>query len=423
MSSGSYLARFRSATAEFFTGTLAWPAPSGPLLPPPWWQSLRSRIGVDLALRLTGGEKPSVLLLLTAEHAQPLEELLVSLTGADKPAGIKEPTNSAEFDELAAAPLAEKHLRVHHGGYHWENHPLGCDFRFYPTWSGQGLPEGVSYQAGLRFHRPDAEQERRVRKYLAWLDLEEPFTPSVHAVQNLLCRRLLSAGWLTDEYLLFADATLQKRWEDDLRAHFSETTGRIGFREAPIEAGDFSDWLMTGCHTARDSGIPAALPVQAASTFSEEEVSWLVAQSIAWRARAAPGAGPDIFISYASTDFRHAEAVRQHLESIGWRCWIAPRDINVTGLSYTEAIPRALQEVRAVVVLLSPSANLSVHIPRELDLALERKLPLLPLRLVELQPAGQLAYLLRTCQWLDLFGREQNEAMSELAKRLRGLGL
>ena len=423
MSSASYLARFRSVTGEFFTGTLAWPAPSGPLLPPPWWQSLRSPAGVDLALRLTGGEKPFVLLLLTAELAQPLEELLASLRGADKPAGLKTPTNSAEFDGLAAARLTEKHLRVHHGGYHWENHPLGCDFRFYPTWSGQGLPEGVSYQTALRFHNPDVEQERRVRKYLAWLDLEEPFTPSVRAVQSLLCRRLLSAGWLTDEYLLFADATLQKRWENDLRAHFAQTTGRIGFREAPIEAGDFSDWLMTGCHTARDSGIPRELPIQAASTFSEEEVGWLVMQSVAWRATAPAGTGPDIFISYASRDFRHAEAVRQYLESMGWRCWIAPRDINMTGLSYTEAIPRALQQVRAVVVLLSPSANLSVHIPRELDLALERKLPLLPLRLVELEPAGQLAYFLRTCQWLDLFGRDQKEAMGELSRRLHSLGL
>ena len=202
MSLASYLARFRNATGEFFTAILAWPAPPGPLLPSSWWRNLRSQTKVDLALRLTGGDKPSVLLLLTADRGQPLEELLATLRGVDKPVGLREPNDSTGFDELAGARLTDKHLRVHHGDYHWENNPLACDFRFYHTWSGQGLPEAVSYQTAMRFQRPDAEQERRVRKYLAWLELEEPFTPSVRALQHLLAGRLLSAGWLTDEYLL-----------------------------------------------------------------------------------------------------------------------------------------------------------------------------------------------------------------------------
>jgi hypothetical protein len=111
------------------------------------------------------------------------------------------------------------------------------------------------------------------------------------------------------------------------------------------------------------------------------------------------------------------------LERAGWQCWIAPRDITTTGLPYTEAIPRAIQQARAVIVLLSPSANLSVHIPRELDLALARRLPVVPLRLVDLLPTGQLEYLLRTCQWLDVFGRDCGDAMTELDCRLRSLGL
>src|SRR5215475_14596636 len=98
-----------------------------------------------------------------------------------------------------------------------------------------------------------------------------------------------------------------------------------------------------------------------------------------------------------------------------------PRDVNTTGQPYTEAIPRAIQQVRAIVVLVSASANLSVHIPRELDLGLARKLPVVPLRVADVLPAGQLNYLLRTCQWLDLFGRDQGDAMRELSERLRAL--
>ena len=102
-------------------------------------------------------------------------------------------------------------------------------------------------------------------------------------------------------------------------------------------------------------------------------------------------------------------------------CWIAPRDIDRDILPYPEAIVRALAHARAVVVLLSDTANLSVHIPRELDLALERKLSIVPVRLQEVVPEGQLNYLLRTCQWLNAYGRDFRGAIDELVTRLRRL--
>ena len=402
---------------------MSWPAPSGPLLPSAWWRVLRNAGGLDVGLRLTGGATPHVLLLLTANREETITALFDTLAAAATVTELKKPANAAEFDALTGDAISHEHMRVHHEGYHRGDQPLGCDFHLYAAWAGQGLPEGVAYQITLRSVRPGQEQERRVRKYLAWLDLEQPFTPTVRAMQEILSRRLLTPGWLGDEYLIFSNATLRDVWQERIRSQFSETTGRIGFREAPIESGDFSEWLTIGSHTARDCAEPLTLPVQAACTFTDDEIAWLSQQSLAPPAPGSENTTPDVFISYASGDFAHADAARQHLENAGWRCWIAPRDINNTGLPYTEAIPRAIRQVRAVVVLLSPSANLSVHIPRELDLALGRKLPVVPLRLINLLPSGQLDYLLRTCQWLDLFDRNHDDAMSELAVRLRGMGL
>lgn len=423
MASPRYLAKFANAAGEFFATALAWPAPSAPALPASWWQVLRLHSHVDISLRLSAGTPPRVVLILTADAANTLQTLLNALAMIATINGLEQAIDAAAFDVMTRPTFPASHLRVNHEGYHYNGQPLGCDFRLYATWLGQGLSAGLAYQVTLRSHQPDPEQERRVRKYLAWLKMEQPYTPPVRKMLDILSHRLLTPGWLADEYLLFNDTALGADWQTRIQTHFSETTGRIGFREAPIECGDFSDWLSIGCHTARDGGAPTAVPVQGACMFSEDEVLWLAGQNLATQGLNKTTVMPDIFVSYASGDFTVADKTRQHLENRGWHCWIAPRDINTSGLPYTEAIPRAIQQVRAIVVLLSPSANLSVHIPRELDLALARKLPIIPLRIIDLTPIGQLEYLLRTCQWLDVFGRDYREAMTELECRLHSLGV
>src|SRR5262245_36717649 len=366
MAAATYLAQFGNAAGDFFAAAFAWSTPFGPLLPPAWWQALRSNTEADVALRLTAGKNPHIVLLLTADRANTLQALLNALDTTTAPAGIKRPGDAVEFDALTHLDLPHEHLHVNHEGYHRDGQPLGCDFRLYAAWVGQGLSEGMAYQVALRSHRPNAEQERRVRKYVARLELEQPYTPPVREMQQILSRRLLAPGWLADEYLLFPNAALRQTWQECIATHFLETTGRIGFPGAPMESGDFSDWLAIGCHTARDAGVPSALPVQAACTFSDDEVAWLVRQNLTSPASGTASDVPRVFVSYASADFADADATRQYLESAGWRCWIAPRDVNTSGMPYTEAITRAIREVRAVVVLLSPSANLSVHIPREI---------------------------------------------------------
>ena len=423
MNATTYTARFGTSSSEFYAVALKWPAPPGPMLPDDWWRILSDNPEVDVALRISAEKQPTVLLLLTAEKKEILQTLSgIHLKTATIPE-LQQPLSATEFDALTDLAMLHEHLRIHHEGYHRDGQPLACDFRLYSVWVGQGLADGVGYQVSLRAHPTGPEQKRRVLKYLAWLDREQPFTDAVRELQQILCHRLLEPTWLADEYLLFSNEKQREAWQERIYTHFSETTGRIGFPEAPLEVGDFSDWLVTGCHTLRDNELEYSLPVEAAYAFAADEIAWLARQNWVASATGEPSTQPEVFISYASADFAQADATRQYLENGGRRCWIAPRDINTSGLPYTEAIPQAIQQVRAVVVLLSPSANLSVHIPRELDLALERKLPVVPLRLEDILPAGQLEYLLRTCQWLNAFERDHDAAMSELDGRLRSLGV
>src|SRR5580692_5744042 len=68
-----------------------------------------------------------------------------------------------------------------------------------------------------------------------------------------------------------------------------------------------------------------------------------------------PQAASDVFISYASKDAATANAVVAVLESQGFRCWIAPRNVT-PGSQYADGIVRAINGAKLVVVGLSESA-------------------------------------------------------------------
>jgi hypothetical protein len=55
----------------------------------------------------------------------------------------------------------------------------------------------------------------------------------------------------------------------------------------------------------------------------------------------------DVFISHSSNNRTVANAACAALESIGIRCWIAPRDV-LPGRSYSGEITRAIQQSRAL---------------------------------------------------------------------------
>jgi tetratricopeptide (TPR) repeat protein len=111
---------------------------------------------------------------------------------------------------------------------------------------------------------------------------------------------------------------------------------------------------------------------------------------------------PLVFISYATADRTEALKVCKAIESRGMRCWISMRDVP-PGENYQEAIVQSLRTARAVALVFSDAANTSGEIKKELSLASRYNVPVIALRLKDIEPSDAFAYELSTRQWIDAF--------------------
>ncbi len=108
----------------------------------------------------------------------------------------------------------------------------------------------------------------------------------------------------------------------------------------------------------------------------------------------------DVFISYSAKDKPTADAVCAKLEARGVRCWIAPRDI-LPSEEYAAALVNALRGSRLMVLIFSSGANQSQQVLREVERAVSRGLPILPLRIEDVAPSEAMEYYIASRHWLD----------------------
>src|SRR4051812_47121827 len=113
-------------------------------------------------------------------------------------------------------------------------------------------------------------------------------------------------------------------------------------------------------------------------------------------------APPAVFISYATADRGEALKVCKAIERRGTRCWISTRDVP-PGANYQEAIVQSLRSARAVALVFSEAANHSDEIKKELSLASRYRVPVIALRLKDVEPNDAFAYELSTRQWIEAF--------------------
>jgi len=112
---------------------------------------------------------------------------------------------------------------------------------------------------------------------------------------------------------------------------------------------------------------------------------------------------PDlVFVSYATADRDEALKVCRALERRGTQCWISVRDV-APGANYQEAIVQSIRTARAMVLVFSQTANRSNEIKKELSLASRYNVPVIALRLEDVEPSDAFAYELSTRQWIDAF--------------------
>ena len=110
----------------------------------------------------------------------------------------------------------------------------------------------------------------------------------------------------------------------------------------------------------------------------------------------------DVFLSYSSRDQAAAEKICTALEGAHVKCWIAPRDI-VSGAQWGASIVQAIESCRAVVVVFSEHSNASQQVIREMEAAVSRKRPLVPVRITNVIPTADMQYFLGVAHWFDAF--------------------
>lgn len=127
---------------------------------------------------------------------------------------------------------------------------------------------------------------------------------------------------------------------------------------------------------------------------------------------------PMLFVSHHSSKLEVAEHVERALNVKGVRCWIAPRDVE-PGASFARAIPQAIGESSAVLLLFCSNSAKSRHVERELILADQLGKAIIPLRLERIDP-GELSYHLAASQWIDWL-EQRDEAIDRIALKARDL--
>jgi hypothetical protein len=128
----------------------------------------------------------------------------------------------------------------------------------------------------------------------------------------------------------------------------------------------------------------------------------------------------DVFISYSSQDKTVADAVCAKLESRKIRCWIAPRDVPA-GLPYAAALIKAINTSRIVVLILSADSNKSVHVLREVGEAVDNAIPILPLRIEDIEPSEEMRYYIKSLHWLDALSPPRERHLEKLVDSVQAL--
>jgi hypothetical protein len=125
----------------------------------------------------------------------------------------------------------------------------------------------------------------------------------------------------------------------------------------------------------------------------------------------------EIFISFASQDHRVAMTLCSALESRGIKCWISSRDI-LPGENFQVSIVRAIRQAKVMLLVFTANSNNSDEMNKELALASQSKLIVVPLRIEDVTPNEAFAYEFATRQWIDFFA-DWELAVEQLAQRIQ----
>ncbi len=120
----------------------------------------------------------------------------------------------------------------------------------------------------------------------------------------------------------------------------------------------------------------------------------------------------EIFISYKSDEFNDALYVKTTLENNGFSCWMAPMDI-AGGSNYASEIPKAIENCKIFVLILSDKAQNSKWIPKEVDQAISADKHIMPFMIEDCMLNNEFCFYLSNIQRYNAY-----ENMEESLKKL-----
>jgi hypothetical protein len=128
----------------------------------------------------------------------------------------------------------------------------------------------------------------------------------------------------------------------------------------------------------------------------------------------------DVFVCYSSEDKTIANAACAKLESAGIRCWMAPRD-PIAGIPYGRQLVEAITATRVVLLIFSGNTNRSEHVLRELEVASDSGKIIVPFRIENVVPSGDLRYYITRVHWLDAMSPPMEARLNELVTLMQRL--
>jgi hypothetical protein len=413
-----------------FVASAATISPRVPLLVPTTVESALlhcTDCGFAVRVSTTGdGSVQRHLLMNAAEDQSTVVQRTIERLQQDSAEAIDVAQGQTDYNAITSSTGAEQ-VWIDHAGYSNKGRSVASDFRVLPLLSSLlslAIESHVSftYQLNADYSPHNRETERQARKYIAAINSESDLPPLVRDMQRMLANRLTSSVYLIDELLAYDSRAALQAGLRLINRHFAETTQKVGFVDPPLQFGSFDDLFVSGIHSSKLFG-PQSLIATAAGAMPPDDMRQLLRSRVIGISR-APAIGESkasvAFISYSSSDFARAVRTCEFLENRGLSCWIAPRDIR-PGEAYPEAIISALENVRALVVLVSGASNLSPHVHREIERALHHRAVIVPLRVEDMTPTGSMEYLLSTCQWLNGFNGNFDTALDQLYVRLAAL--
>ena len=110
--------------------------------------------------------------------------------------------------------------------------------------------------------------------------------------------------------------------------------------------------------------------------------------------------GVRIFICHAREDLATAREFCEALEDAGLSCWMAARDVPA-GASRSRAITSALGASDAMLVVVSSQTGRTKKVVQEVERAAKRGMTLVPVRIEQITPQGDLERVLSAADYID----------------------